>query len=83
MTIYDIVANLGIAYPRAFTPQNIISGYKVSGIYPYDRDFSVKMSSWGAYVTGRPIPPPEEGGRSPTEGGRDKRPAHEGDRGPT
>ncbi|XP_065658144.1 uncharacterized protein LOC136082657 [Hydra vulgaris] len=36
MTIYDISENLGIAYTRAFTSQNIQNGFKATGIFLYD-----------------------------------------------
>ena len=37
MTIYDIPAMVGNAFPRAVTPANILSGFRVSGISPFDR----------------------------------------------
>ena len=37
MTIYDIVGVVGTAFPRAMTPANILSGFRVSGISPFDR----------------------------------------------
>ena len=39
MTIYDISENLGIAYTRAFTSQNIQNSFKAAGIFPYDPYF--------------------------------------------
>lgn len=36
ITIYDIPGLLGEAYPKAFSPANIISGFRVSGIFPFD-----------------------------------------------
>ncbi len=38
MTIYEIPALAGKAFPRAMTPVNIQSGFRVSGIYPLDRN---------------------------------------------
>ena len=37
MTIYDIPGVVGTAFPRAMTPANILSGFRVSGISPFDR----------------------------------------------
>ena len=36
-TIYDIPDMIGRAFPRAFTPANIQSRFKVAGIFPFDR----------------------------------------------
>ncbi len=38
MTIYEIPALTGKAFPCAMTPVNIQSGFRVSGIYPLDRN---------------------------------------------
>ena len=37
MTIYDIAGVVGTAFHRAMTPANILSGFRVSGISPFDR----------------------------------------------
>ena len=37
MTIYDIPGVVGTAFPRAMTPANIMSGFRVSGISTFDR----------------------------------------------
>ena len=37
MTIYDIAGVVGTAFPRAMTPANTLSGFRVSGISPFDR----------------------------------------------
>ena len=37
ITIYDVAENLGLSYPQAFTPGNITSGFRVSGIWPFNR----------------------------------------------
>uniref|UniRef100_UPI00358FE895 uncharacterized protein n=2 Tax=Myxine glutinosa TaxID=7769 RepID=UPI00358FE895 len=38
MTIYDLPFILRDAWPSAATPANIMKGFKVSGIYPYNSD---------------------------------------------
>ncbi|KAJ8910650.1 hypothetical protein NQ315_011632 [Exocentrus adspersus] len=37
MTIYEVAECVGKSYPRAFTPSNIESGFRVSGIFPLNR----------------------------------------------
>ena len=54
ITIYEISELLGHAFPRAFTPQNIQSGFRVAGIFPFNNDiFTDEFLS--SYVTDRPI----------------------------
>lgn len=38
MSIYDIPRIVGEAFPRATTSANIIAGFKVFGIWPFNRD---------------------------------------------
>ena len=46
MSIYDIPAMVGIALSRTMSPGNILSGFKVSGVFPFDRHtYSVTASS--------------------------------------
>lgn len=59
--IYAVAEATGIAYPKAFTPQNILSGFRKSGIYPLDTEIFTDDDFLGAYVTDR-IP-----GSQPTE----------------
>ena len=54
MTIYDVSGVLGVAYPRAFKPENIIKGFKVAGIWPFDRHIFQPDEFLSAYVTDRP-----------------------------
>ncbi|KAJ8909319.1 hypothetical protein NQ315_003465 [Exocentrus adspersus] len=37
MTIYEVAECVGKSYPRAFTPSNIESGFRVFGIFPLNR----------------------------------------------
>ncbi|XP_072022943.1 uncharacterized protein [Amphiura filiformis] len=55
MTIYDIPPIVGQAFPRAMTPANIQSGFRVSGVYPFDRDIFDDSEFMPADVTDRPI----------------------------
>ena len=59
MTIYDVAENLGEAFPRAFICENIIVGYRVSGIYLMDRNIFRDDEFLSAFVTDRPEPMPE------------------------
>ena len=45
MTIYDVPAMVGLAYPKAMTPANIQAGFKVSGMSPSIAMFSLMTSS--------------------------------------
>lgn len=54
-TIYSVAEALGIAYPRAFTPRNILSGFRKSGIFPLDPEIFTEDDFLGAYVTDRII----------------------------
>ncbi|XP_076805471.1 uncharacterized protein LOC143449241 isoform X2 [Clavelina lepadiformis] len=56
MTIYDIPDMVGRSFPRAFTPVNIQSGFKVAGIYPFDSDIFTDVEFLPSDVTDRPIP---------------------------
>jgi DDE superfamily endonuclease len=54
MTIYDISEVLGYAFPLAFTSVNITAGFRVSGIWPFNRDIFADHEYLSAYVTDRP-----------------------------
>ena len=56
ITIYEISAILGKAYPRAFTPANIISGFRITGIYPYDSNVFTDEDFLSAQITDRDLP---------------------------
>lgn len=56
MTIYEIAECLGKAYPKAFTPNNIKSGFKSAGIYPFDRNVFTADDFLSSFVTDRPQP---------------------------
>lgn len=58
MTIYDVTECVGKAYPRAFTSENIQSGFKVTGIYPMNRHIFAEHEFLSSYVTDRPLTEP-------------------------
>lgn len=56
MSIYDIPSIVHTALPLAATPNNITAGFRVSGIYPFNRDIFPDSEFMAAYVTDRPGP---------------------------
>ena len=60
VTIYDVPAMVGLAYPKAMTPANIQAGFKVSGISPFNRNVFTDDEFLPADVTDRPPPPEQE-----------------------
>ena len=53
MTIYDIPDMIVRAFPRAFTPVNIQSGFKVAGSFPFGRDIFIDLKFLPSDVTDR------------------------------
>ena len=64
MSIYDIPDMVGRGFPRAFTPVNTQSGFKVAGMNPFDRDIFADAEFLLSDVTDRPIPVDVGGGVS-------------------
>lgn len=56
LTIYDIPGIVRETFPKAVTPSNIISGFKVAGIWPLNRDIFTDEDYLPSYVTDRPEP---------------------------
>lgn len=56
MTIYDIPGIVSTALPLAATPNNIISGFRVTGIAPFNREIFPDSEYMSAYVTDRAEP---------------------------
>jgi hypothetical protein len=54
LTIYDLAGVVGEAYPKAFTPSVIQSGFRVSGCYPTNRDIFTDDEYLTSFVTDRP-----------------------------
>ncbi len=50
-------SNINIAFDRAFTPGNIRSGFRSTGIFPYDRDIFDEADFLVSYVTDHPEVP--------------------------
>ena len=56
MTIYDIPGVVRDSLPLALNPANIMSGYKASGICPFNADIFQDSDFAPSYVTDRPNP---------------------------
>ena len=56
MTIYDIAAMVGIAFPKAMTPSNIQAGFRVSGIVPVNVNIFTDEEFMPSDRTDRPLP---------------------------
>lgn len=55
MTIYQIADCVGNALPKALIPSNIISGFKKSGIFPFNRNVFTDSDFMSSSVTDRPL----------------------------
>ena len=66
MTIFDIPAIVKMALPLATTPLNIMRGFEVSGICPFNRNIFTELDFSPSYVTDRPAPPPVLEAAAPT-----------------
>ena len=55
MRYHDIPKIMKRAFPLAFTPKNIASGFLVTGIYPFNRDIFTESDFMAASVTDRPL----------------------------
>lgn len=55
LTIYHVAECFGKAYPLAFTPSNIQSGFRVSGIWPINENIFGEDEFLSSYVTDRPL----------------------------
>ena len=54
MTVYDVPGIVRTALPNAITPRKIISGFQVTGIYPFNRDIFLESDFLPLYSTDRP-----------------------------
>ena len=55
ITIYDISSLVGIALPLAFMPKNIVSGFRCTGIFPFNPVIFRDEDLLSSYVTDHPI----------------------------
>ncbi|KAI5722693.1 hypothetical protein M8J76_012165 [Diaphorina citri] len=55
VTIYEVAGFVGLAYPRAFTPSNIINAFRATGIYPMDPDVFDQSDFDASEVSNRPL----------------------------
>ena len=56
ITIYQIAELAGTALTKAATPENVISGFRVSGVWPFDRDIFSNIDYLPSDITDRPAP---------------------------
>ena len=56
ITIYQIAELAGTALTKAATPENVISGFRVSGVWPFDRDIFSNVDYLPSDITDRPAP---------------------------
>lgn len=56
LSLYDVAECVGKAYPSAFTSKNILSGFAVSGIYPFNRNVFRDDEFLSSFVSDRPDP---------------------------
>ena len=56
ITIYQIAELAGTALTKAATPENVISGFRVSGVWPFDRDIFSNVDDLPSDITDRPAP---------------------------
>lgn len=54
ISIYDVSEIVGAAYPRAFTINNIVKGFAVTGIWPFNEHIFGEDEFLSSYVTDRP-----------------------------
>ena len=56
ITIYQIAELAGTALTKAATPENVIAGFRVSGVWPFDRDIFSNVDYLPSDITDRPAP---------------------------
>jgi len=61
MSIHVLPLMVSYAFPKAFTPQSIMAGFKCTGIYPFDPNVFTEVHFMPATVSDRPLVPfPED-----------------------
>lgn len=56
ISIYDIPGLVKDVFPMAATPSNVMAGFRVSGVYPFNRNIFTDLDYLPSYVTDRPEP---------------------------
>lgn len=56
MTIHEIPSLVSYAFPKAFSTINITSGFRATGIYPFDKSIFPPEAFLSATTTDRPLP---------------------------
>ena len=56
ISMYNVSELCGKAYPKALTPENIISGFRSTGIFPFDPNVFKDHEYLSSYVSDRPYP---------------------------
>ncbi|RUS76435.1 hypothetical protein EGW08_015804 [Elysia chlorotica] len=64
MTIHTLPSIVNYRFTYAFNQKNILSGFKSTGIYPFDRNSNPDDCYLSAHTTDRPLPPPTLPGTS-------------------
>ena len=60
MTIYEIPEMVGCAYPKSVTPANIQSGFRITGIHPFNENVFTDDEFLPSEITNRVQEPPSE-----------------------
>lgn len=55
-SIYEVAECVGTAHEKAMSPKNILSAFKATGIFPYDRHVFAESDFMCSYVTDRNMP---------------------------
>ena len=55
MTIYEIPELVNEAHMSAIIPKNVMSGFKNTGIHPYNRNLFTDIDFASALITDRPL----------------------------
>lgn len=59
ISIYDVATLFGEAYPKAVSPENVMNGFKCTGIWPLNQNVFSEDDYLSSYVTDRPYVQPE------------------------
>jgi hypothetical protein len=62
ISVYTVAYLTGLAYPRAFIPSNIQSGFCITGLWPVNSDIFTADEFLSSYVMDRPEPAVQESG---------------------